>query len=110
MCTFICVCVCVCMCVYVCVHVCVHACVCVLDRESILSICLCVEYVCSVLERLAVGYLPNGDPEPVYDIGWWAPAAQMYSTLQDLNKVHFPHLITQQKEIKQIKNSKEEII
>ena len=50
------------------------------------------------MKRLAVGYLPNGDPEPVYDIGWWAPAAQMYSTLQDLNKVNFAlHSITQQK-------------
>lgn len=46
---------------------------------------------CSVLERLATGYATDGSPEPVYDVGWWGPAGQMYSTLQDLNKVCFSH-------------------
>lgn len=45
----------------------------------------------SVLQQLATGYMSDGSPEPVYDVGWWGPAGQMYSTLQDLNKVCFSH-------------------
>ena len=41
----------------------------------------------SVLEGLATGYESDGSAEAVYDVGWWSPAGQMYSTVQDLNKV-----------------------
>lgn len=36
---------------------------------------------------MAVGYGPNGDPSPLYNWGYISPAAQMYSTINDLNKV-----------------------
>jgi hypothetical protein len=45
------------------------------------------KYSHSVLERLATGYTLDGSVESVYDVGWWGPAGQMYSTLQDLNKL-----------------------
>ena len=37
---------------------------------------------------MAVGYYTNGNVAPLYDWGWIGPAAQMYSTITDLNKVH----------------------
>ena len=43
---------------------------------------------CSVLESLAKGYMFDGSAEPLYNVGWWAPAGQMYSTANDLNKVY----------------------
>lgn len=42
---------------------------------------------------MATGYDTDGNAEPVYDIGWWAPGGQMYSTIKDLNKVS-PYSIT----------------
>ena len=43
---------------------------------------------CSVVSKMAVGYYPNGNVAPLYDLGWLGPAGQMYSTITDLNKVH----------------------
>ena len=43
--------------------------------------------LCSVGDRLATGYESDGSEEPLYDIGWWGPASQMYSSASDLNKV-----------------------
>ena len=37
--------------------------------------------------KMAVGYEPDGSVAPLYDLGWEAPAGQMYSTIDDLNKV-----------------------
>lgn len=36
---------------------------------------------------MAVGYEPNGQVAPLIDLGYVAPAGQMYSTINDLNKV-----------------------
>ena len=36
---------------------------------------------------MATGYLPDGSPAPLYNWGWESPAAQMYSTTDDLSKV-----------------------
>ena len=36
---------------------------------------------------MAVGYAPDGSVAPLYDLGWEAPAGQMFSTTDDLNKV-----------------------
>ncbi|CAI8016876.1 Putative beta-lactamase-like 1 [Geodia barretti] len=41
----------------------------------------------SVGDRLATGYESDGSEEPLYDIGWWGPASQMYSSASDLNKL-----------------------
>ena len=40
--------------------------------------------------KMAVGYGPDGSIAPLIDIGWEAPAGQMYSTVNDLNKVKTP--------------------
>ena len=37
---------------------------------------------------MAVGYEPDGSVAPLYDLGWEAPAGQMYSTTNDLTKVY----------------------
>ena len=39
------------------------------------------------MSRMATGYELDGSPAPVYDWGWEGPAAQMYSTSDDLSKV-----------------------
>ena len=39
------------------------------------------------MSKVAVGYYPNGTVAPLYDLGWEAPAGQMYSSITDLNKV-----------------------
>ena len=36
---------------------------------------------------MATGYLPDGSPAPLCNWGWESPAAQMYSTTDDLSKV-----------------------
>ena len=36
---------------------------------------------------MAVGYMLDGSVAPLTDFGWSAPAGQMYSTINDLNKV-----------------------
>jgi CubicO group peptidase (beta-lactamase class C family) len=41
----------------------------------------------SVGDHLATGYESDGSEEPLYDIGWWGPASQMYSSASDLNKL-----------------------
>lgn len=41
----------------------------------------------SVIAEMAVGYLPNGEVAPLVDLGWNRPCGQMYSTVEDLNKV-----------------------
>ena len=40
-----------------------------------------------VKARMATGYAPDGSVAPLTDLGWLAPAGQMYSTTNDLNKV-----------------------
>ena len=37
---------------------------------------------------MATGYDAQGNEAFMYDLGWAAPAGQMYSTLNDLMKVH----------------------
>ena len=41
----------------------------------------------TVKSRMAVGYEPDGTVAPLYDLGWEAPAGQMFSTTDDLDKV-----------------------
>ena len=41
----------------------------------------------SVIAEMAVGYLINGEVAPLADLGWNRPCGQMYSTVEDLNKV-----------------------
>ena len=36
---------------------------------------------------MATGYNTDGSEAPLYDLGWAAPAGQMYSTVNDLMKV-----------------------
>ena len=36
---------------------------------------------------MATGYNADGSVAPLTDLGWIAPAGQMYSTTNDLNKV-----------------------
>jgi len=43
----------------------------------------------SVKARMATGYNTDGSEAPLYDLGWAAPAGQMYSTVNDLLKVTF---------------------
>ena len=40
-----------------------------------------------VKSKMAVGYEPDGSVAPLYDFGWKGPGDQMYSTINDLNKV-----------------------
>uniref|UniRef100_A0A672J4F7 Lactamase, beta-like 1b n=1 Tax=Salarias fasciatus TaxID=181472 RepID=A0A672J4F7_SALFA len=37
--------------------------------------------------QLAVGVYSNGKPAPLYDLGWYRPSGQMYSTAADLAKL-----------------------
>ena len=41
----------------------------------------------SVKSRMATGYDAQGNEASLYDLGWVAPAGQMYSTVNDLMKV-----------------------
>ena len=45
-------------------------------------------FIFSVKSRMATGYDAQGNEAFMYDLGWAAPAGQMYSTLNDLMKVH----------------------
>ena len=38
---------------------------------------------------MATGYNTDGSEAPLYDLGWAAPAGQMYSTVNDLMKVRW---------------------
>ena len=44
-------------------------------------------YLYSIKSHMAVGYYPNGNIAPLVDLGYISPAGQMYSTINDLNKV-----------------------
>uniref|UniRef100_A0A8C6V050 Lactamase, beta-like 1b n=1 Tax=Neogobius melanostomus TaxID=47308 RepID=A0A8C6V050_9GOBI len=37
--------------------------------------------------QMAVGVYANGKPSPLYDLGWYRPSGQMYSTAADLAKL-----------------------
>ena len=43
----------------------------------------------SVKARMATGYNVDGSVALLTDLGWIAPAGQMYSTINDLNKVYY---------------------
>ena len=44
-------------------------------------------YFISVRSRMATGYDAQGNEAFFYNLGWVAPAGQMYSTVNDLMKV-----------------------
>ena len=46
----------------------------------------------SVKSRMATGYNPDGSEDAVFNLGWAAPAGQMYSTVNDLMKVHMVYV------------------
>ncbi|XP_068454548.1 putative beta-lactamase-like 1 isoform X2 [Clinocottus analis] len=41
----------------------------------------------SIRRQMAVGVYSNGQPAPLYDLGWYRPAGQMYSTAADMAKL-----------------------
>ncbi|KAG2459395.1 BLML3 protein, partial [Polypterus senegalus] len=41
----------------------------------------------AVRAQMAVGFYSNGQPAPLYDLGWYRPSGQMYSTAADLAKL-----------------------
>ncbi|XP_067872884.1 putative beta-lactamase-like 1 [Heterodontus francisci] len=45
------------------------------------------EFTHSVRSQLAVGVYSNGQPATLYDLGWYRPSGQMYSTAADLAKL-----------------------
>ncbi|XP_072442595.1 putative beta-lactamase-like 1 [Chiloscyllium punctatum] len=45
------------------------------------------EFTHSVRSKLAVGVYSNGQPAQLYDLGWYRPSGQMYSTAADLAKL-----------------------
>lgn len=40
-----------------------------------------------IQKRMAVGVYSNGQPAPLYNLGWYRPAGQMYSTAADMAKL-----------------------
>ena len=40
-----------------------------------------------IQNRMAVGVYSSGKPAPIYDLGWYRPAGQMYSTAADMAKL-----------------------
>lgn len=40
-----------------------------------------------VRSQMAVGFYGSGQPAPLYDLGWYRPSGQMYSTAADLAKL-----------------------
>ncbi|XP_067096839.1 putative beta-lactamase-like 1 [Osmerus mordax] len=40
-----------------------------------------------IQNRMAVGVYSSGKPAPLYDLGWYRPAGQMYSTAADMAKL-----------------------
>ncbi|XP_029682463.1 putative beta-lactamase-like 1 isoform X4 [Takifugu rubripes] len=40
-----------------------------------------------LLPQMAVGVYSNGNPAPLYDLGWYRPSGQMFSTTADLAKL-----------------------
>ncbi|XP_016070021.1 PREDICTED: putative beta-lactamase-like 1 [Miniopterus natalensis] len=45
-----------------------------------------------VRARLAAGFYGSGRPAPLYDLGWYRPSGQMYSTAADLAKLATPRI------------------
>lgn len=41
----------------------------------------------SIQDHMAVGVYANGQPAPLYDLGWYRPSGQMFSTAADLGKL-----------------------
>ncbi|XP_069039981.1 putative beta-lactamase-like 1 isoform X2 [Lepisosteus oculatus] len=41
----------------------------------------------AIQNQMAVGFYSNGQPAPLYDLGWYRPSGQMYSTAADLAKL-----------------------
>lgn len=41
----------------------------------------------AIQRQMAVGVYSNGQPAPLYDLGWYRPAGQMYSTAADMAKL-----------------------
>lgn len=41
----------------------------------------------AIQKQMAVGVYSNGQPAPLYDLGWYRPAGQMYSTAADMAKL-----------------------
>ncbi|KAF7654997.1 hypothetical protein LDENG_00062270 [Lucifuga dentata] len=41
----------------------------------------------SVQRQMATGVYSNSQPAPLYDLGWYRPAGQMYSTAADMSKL-----------------------
>uniref|UniRef100_A0A8C3AQP2 Lactamase, beta-like 1a n=1 Tax=Cyclopterus lumpus TaxID=8103 RepID=A0A8C3AQP2_CYCLU len=41
----------------------------------------------AIQRQMAVGVYSNGQPVPLYDLGWYRPAGQMYSTAADMAKL-----------------------
>ena len=48
----------------------------------------------SIVSKMATGYIGGGEKAPLIDLGWNAPAGQMYSTINDLLKVCSTNFIT----------------
>ncbi|XP_077007020.1 putative beta-lactamase-like 1 isoform X2 [Tamandua tetradactyla] len=45
------------------------------------------DFTPAVRSRLAAGFYGSGRPAPLYDLGWYRPSGQMYSTPADLAKL-----------------------
>ncbi|XP_070767189.1 putative beta-lactamase-like 1 [Enoplosus armatus] len=41
----------------------------------------------AIQKKMAVGVYSNGQPAPLYNLGWYRPAGQMYSTTADMAKL-----------------------
>ncbi|XP_058858484.1 putative beta-lactamase-like 1 isoform X1 [Acipenser ruthenus] len=41
----------------------------------------------TIQAQMAVGFYTSGNPAPLYDLGWYRPSGQMYSTVADLAKL-----------------------
>ncbi|XP_060765820.1 putative beta-lactamase-like 1 [Neoarius graeffei] len=41
----------------------------------------------SIQDNMAIGVYANGQPAPLYDLGWYRPSGQMFSTAADLAKL-----------------------
>ena len=42
-----------------------------------------------IISHMATGYGPDGEEAELINLDWSSPTGQMYSTLEDLNKVSF---------------------
>ena len=61
---------------------------------SYIVCCICSSLIhttpywqCSVILKMATGYMGGGMVAPLINLGWNSPAGQMYSTVNDLFKV-----------------------